>query len=203
MKKTKKTDRKYPLHSYLEEESLDSEFSPENDHPCAKNGCEERGLYPAPKSRNKIRDYLWFCLDHVREYNQSWDYYNGMNPAAIEASRRADVTWDRPSWSFTRSGEKSFLKGHFKDPMGFFDESDDWSARTDSQTFSEASFEREEIEAMAMLNLSYPFSAEQLKVRYKTLAKQYHPDLNQGSKKAEEAFKKVNLAYSVLKKNLP
>lgn len=47
---------------------------------------------------------------------------------------------------------------------------------------------------MALFNLSFPFSLDQLKLRYKTLAKDSHPDLNQGCKKAEENFKKITLA---------
>lgn len=198
MKKTDKIRRKYPLHTFLEEDETDHKRG--TTKICQWEGCDEDGLYPAPKNRDQLRNYYWFCLDHVREYNQNWDYYSGMNPAAIEASRRADVTWDRPSWSFSRSGVGAFLKGDFRDPIGVFEEDLAWSAC--SEPAQEMSFEPEEIQAMALLNLSYPFSAEQLKVRYKTMAKQYHPDLNQGSKKAEETFKKVNIAYSVLKKNL-
>ncbi len=37
-----------------------------------------------------------------------------------------------------------------------------------------------------------------IKKAYRSLAKKYHPDLNPGDKKAEESFKEVNEAYSVL-----
>ena len=41
-------------------------------------------------------------------------------------------------------------------------------------------------------------SDEELKKAYRKLAKQYHPDLNPGDKSAEQKFKDVNEAYSVL-----
>ena len=41
-------------------------------------------------------------------------------------------------------------------------------------------------------------SDEELKKAYRKLAKQYHPDLNPGDKAAEQKFKDVNEAYSVL-----
>ncbi len=41
-------------------------------------------------------------------------------------------------------------------------------------------------------------SDEELKKAYRKLAKQYHPDLNPGDKAAEQKFKEVNEAYSVL-----
>ncbi len=40
--------------------------------------------------------------------------------------------------------------------------------------------------------------ADEIKKAYKKLAKQYHPDLNQDSKTAEEKFKEVQEAYDVL-----
>lgn len=38
----------------------------------------------------------------------------------------------------------------------------------------------------------------QIKKEYKKLAKQFHPDKNQGDKSAEEKFKLINEAYEVL-----
>ena len=37
-----------------------------------------------------------------------------------------------------------------------------------------------------------------IKKAYRQLAKKYHPDVNPGDKDAEEKFKEVNEAYSVL-----
>ncbi|MCK9579420.1 MAG: molecular chaperone DnaJ [Methanoregula sp.] len=41
-------------------------------------------------------------------------------------------------------------------------------------------------------------SADDLKKAFRHLARKYHPDLNKGSKEAEEKFKEVNEAYQVL-----
>ncbi len=41
-------------------------------------------------------------------------------------------------------------------------------------------------------------TAEEIKKAYRNLAFKYHPDRNQGNKNAEEMFKKINAAYSVL-----
>src|SRR5579864_2035876 len=41
-------------------------------------------------------------------------------------------------------------------------------------------------------------SDEEIKKSYRKLARQYHPDRNQGDKKAEERFKEISQAHDVL-----
>ena len=49
-----------------------------------------------------------------------------------------------------------------------------------------------------VLGVSRDCTPEQLKASYRKLAMQYHPDRNNGDKVAEEKFKEVGEAYSVL-----
>jgi curved DNA-binding protein len=48
------------------------------------------------------------------------------------------------------------------------------------------------------LGISRGASAKDIRNAYRRLARKYHPDVNQGSKGAQEKFKKVNAAYEVL-----
>jgi hypothetical protein len=162
---------------------------------CYFPDCSEEGLYRAPVSRDRLRDYYWFCLEHVRDYNRAWDFFKGMSEAEIEAQRRRDTVWQRPSWPLGgpfRSGSN----GHYlDDAFGLFADG------TDPMTPGRKARrpESEQDRAMAVLDLKLPLDFTQIKARYKQLAKQLHPDANGGDKQAEEHLKVVNQAYSVLK----
>ena len=65
---------------------------------CDYIKCNENGEYKAPKSRLNLKSYYFFCLNHVKEYNKSWDFYKGLSVDEIELSLRKDIIWDRPSW---------------------------------------------------------------------------------------------------------
>ncbi|MEX2629865.1 MAG: hypothetical protein WD341_07995 [Tistlia sp.] len=80
------------------EESLNSPFERAAVQPCAHPGCTAAGDFRAPAGRDRLRDYLWFCLEHVRAYNSAWDYFAGLSSDEIERIRRRDCTWDRPTW---------------------------------------------------------------------------------------------------------
>ena len=167
-----------------------------NDNPrgrCAAVGCKEEGKYPAPKSRNALRDYLWFCLEHVREYNKAWNYYEGLQGAALEAEIRRATTWERPSWKFA-TGKPS--ENSFEDPLGLFD----FDNRETTPAERHAS--PEERRAWQILQLSPVTDIDIVKKQYKKLVKKNHPDKNGGDATAEERLKDINLAYSLIRKSL-
>ena len=42
---------------------------------CDSPKCNKKGEYRAPKSRVMLNEYFYFCLDHIKDYNKSWDFY--------------------------------------------------------------------------------------------------------------------------------
>jgi len=49
-----------------------------------------------------------------------------------------------------------------------------------------------------ILGVSRDASLEDIKKAYRSLAKQYHPDVNKDDPQASEKFKEINEAYEVL-----
>jgi hypothetical protein len=69
---------------------------------CDRPDCQGEGVYRAPKSRDALNSHMWLCLDHIREFNKSWDYFAGMSTDQIEAHVRRDIVGWRPTWPLGR-----------------------------------------------------------------------------------------------------
>ncbi len=66
---------------------------------CDRPGCTQPGLHKAPKGRKQEGQYWRFCMQHVREYNASYNYFDGMNDAAVQAYQKDAVIGHRPTWT--------------------------------------------------------------------------------------------------------
>ncbi len=158
------------------------------DCPCA-------GEYRAPKSRTSLNEYWWFCLEHVRAYNASWDFYKGMTPGQIEAQTRSDTGWQRPTWPLGSLGKQNALdEAMARDPFGIFGGGKQ-RPRTPPAHVVPADLR----EPIHTLGLEWPVSMDVLKARYKELAKRHHPDANGGDRASEERLKTINIAYAALR----
>ncbi|MGE0723831.1 MAG: J domain-containing protein [Alphaproteobacteria bacterium] len=165
------------------------------DRLCAWPGCGRGGGYRAPRSRDRLTDYQWFCLDHVRQFNAGWDYYRGMTPAQIEAEMRRDTVWQRPTWPL--GGGRSGANGYrIHDGFGFFEEGEENAA---AGARGKPAIDPVHARALAIFGLEPPVTFERLRARYRALVKVHHPDANGGDKAAEERLKSINEAYSTLK----
>lgn len=162
---------------------------------CQHSDCPASGDYRAPRSPDHLTDYYWFCLEHVREYNQAWDYFVGMSEDEIEAQRRTDTVWERPSWPLGSDPYRAEAEARAKLDEDFGLGSGTRNGRSHAEPRSEAET------ALAVLDLKRPVSFPDIKARYKQLAKRLHPDANGGDKAAEEQLKRVNEAYAILKQS--
>lgn len=170
---------------------------------CDHEGCANPGEFRAPRGRDSLKTYYWFCLDHVREYNKAWNYYAGMSREEVEHHVREDIVGWRPTWPVGLRGR--FGRGaRFYDPFGFFTGAEPGPNGEDENGGGEAEPEygpqTREGKALAQLNLRPPITLQAVKMRYKELVKRHHPDANNGDKVAEEKLKLINEAYGILKR---
>lgn len=166
---------------------------------CDHPDCREAGDYRAPVSPDRLREYFWFCKDHVRDYNAAWNYHSGRQQNDIEAQIRSDAVWNRPTWPMGAKRPKSAGQGPgFRDPFDFFAD-DGQAGRSGHAATADDGSEAAHYRALALFP---PVTLTELKARYKELAKQLHPDVNGGDKQAEDRLKRINLAYTALKKVL-
>lgn len=181
--------------------AIDARVVDPNARPCAWPGCAGLGEFRAPKSRDDLKSYHWFCLDHVRIYNATWNYYAGMNDAEVEADIRRDTVWQRPTWPLGTVD----VKGRAR-PADPFAAADDifnlFEEAEGNATRPQAQMNGPERQAMQVMGLLPPLETQALKARYKQLVKKHHPDANGGDKKSEEKMRAINEAYKTLMASL-
>ncbi|OUW94987.1 MAG: hypothetical protein CBD97_03960 [Pelagibacteraceae bacterium TMED237] len=166
---------------------------------CDKDSCNEIGEFKAPKSRIKLNDYYYFCLDHIKEYNKSWDFYKGLSVNQIENSMREDIIWNRPSWPLKGSHTMIMdqINAFFEDEVNEIG-----SSKKSEKFFNNKAIDSiltiDENNALNSLNLKLPLTLDKIKKNYKKLVKKFHPDVNGNNKSAEERFKEINNSYKIL-----
>ena len=171
-------------------------ISPETAPPCFAEGCTLAGVYKAPKNRGQdmaredTSSYNWFCLDHIREHNQKWDFFSGMKPDEIEDFISDAVTGHRPTW--TREERMRFNSATLQDKLYEFMTGEKPSVPTKAHLPAKLR------KALAIMELTHPYSAAQLKSKYRALVKKHHPDVHKGDKEQEEKFKDITTAYKYL-----
>jgi hypothetical protein len=169
---------------------------------CDHPGCLEPGEFRAPRSRERLNDYYWFCLGHVRDYNRSWNYYAGLSDAEVERMIRFDTVWQRPTWPMGgwRAREEHLRRGAWAAREGFGPKRSAKGGRAGAKGPGRRPHPMsEEQAALDLMDLDPGADLATVKARYKTLVKRHHPDANGGSREAEEKLKSINHAYGVLK----
>jgi DnaJ-domain-containing protein 1 len=177
---------------------------------CEWQGCAEPGLYPAPKGRGREGEYHRFCLDHVREYNKSYNYFSGLPDEEVIKHQKADIIGHRPTWfvgvnSWGRDRAASYgrRKGFSyrfatQDPFGLFGDAAEPRPRADGAE-PPRPIRRAERKCLRQLNLDDSATKAEIKTRFKDLVKRHHPDRNGGDRRSEDKLREVIQAYNYLR----
>ncbi len=182
-------------------------------HHCEWKGCTKPGSHRAPKGRGREGEFYLFCVDHVRQYNASYNYFDGMSDDQVEDFRKDALTGHRPTWKVganawahgTREGsshgeplkDTTGSASQQKDPHAFFA----YRAKMAREQAKEARRKMRPLEkkAFTTLNISETSTKEEIKSRYKLLVKEHHPDANGGDPRSADKLREIIQAYNLLK----
>ncbi len=173
--------------------------------PCAWEGCEEPGLYRAPKGHRAEGEYHSFCLEHVRHYNSAFNFFAGMTPEQLEeALYQPQPAQARAGFGLNgKQGPDPRVRAErqhkFGDPFGVFARYA-WRQRNAPSAAPKAPpLSEQDRRAFEMLGLEGRADSDAIRAAYKTLVKRHHPDANGGDKSSEDRLRAVITAYTHLK----
>jgi DnaJ-domain-containing protein 1 len=144
--------------------------------------------------------YFCFCLDHVREYNVTYNYFSGMSAEAIAQFQRDALVGHRPTWTMGvfRGGGSGYDRQVWCRP--------DTMPNMRRTNFGGYPSERRQprygvaaLKALDKLGLDDSVDMVAIKARYKDLVKRLHPDANAGDRSNEDKLREIIRAYSYLK----
>lgn len=174
---------------------------------CEHAACKRAGTFRAPKGRGREGQFFLFCAEHVKAYNATYNYFAGMDDAALAAYQKEAVVGHRPTWRtgvnakaqrMAQRGVKrdSGADAEIQDGFGLF------GARTSASRAQKKEASRLGIlsqQAFATLGLEETADKAAIKARYKELVKRFHPDANGGDRSREERLAEILKAYGHLK----
>jgi len=162
---------------------------------CDWNNCDKTGKYKAPLEKDNSKDFRMLCLDHVKEFNKNWNYFSGMSDEQICDFIKSDMTWHKPTQSFSSSD--NFFKILWNNALK--DELDKVKLDNNYNYMRKFKYNNNDIKAFSILGISVGLKWEKIQEKFKKLVKKLHPDMNAGNKKFEDKLKIITLAYTQLK----
>jgi hypothetical protein len=178
---------------------------------CAWEGCDQDGIYRAPKGSRAVGEYHNFCLEHVRHYNTAFNFFQGMSADEMEDHLKQTAQTDgRPSWGFgSKPGSASgprMPRGKARDPRakGFGDPLNifaryNWQQSKRPVNERQKPMHENDRRAFETLGFKAAAKSDEIKRAYKSLVKIHHPDANGGDKASEERLRSIIAAYAHLK----
>jgi curved DNA-binding protein CbpA len=177
---------------------------------CEWPKCTAPGTHRAPKGRLREKEYWQFCLDHVREYNHSYNFFDGMSLDDVAKFQKDALIGHRPTWKMGMNGGRPTSRSHSarfhpefvsaNDPFGVFRElGGPAGTRPESERPEVRAVRNAERKALDSLGLEANASAEDVKTRFKALVKRHHPDANGGDRSTEDKLREIIQAYKYLK----
>jgi len=166
---------------------------------CEHPGCEDVGQYRAPRSPDTLDDYLWFCKDHVREYNLKWNFFNGATREELEAQMDSDRVWNRETKPFGKASEeqRAWARLGVDDPHQVLGQN---ATRNPGKSITGTRrLPPTERRALDILEAKEHWTKAEIRKQYKSFVKDLHPDMNGGAREDEDRLQEVVWAWDQIK----
>ncbi len=168
---------------------------------CARPGCSAPGEFKAPLQAANFDgpgSWRFLCLDHVREHNAKYNFFEGMSADEITRAQHPLAGWDSPGRRFTGSGSDPPPRwSDFSDPL----EAISGRFGPIREKSEQSRFSRPEQRALSVLGLGVDADRHRVRQRYSSLVRRYHPDKNGGDRSHERRLGEVIEAYQILSKS--
>ena len=161
---------------------------------CEWTNCAEVGKFKAPTEKDNSKNFKWLCEKHIKLFNNSWNYFEGMSQNEIENFLKSDLIWHRPTQKFGSSDNffNILWNNALSDKFRIFKEEK-------SNNINSINLCKKDKDAFKIMELEFTADWAVIQKKFKTLVKKFHPDKHSGDKRYENKLKKITLAYSHLK----
>jgi hypothetical protein len=171
---------------------------------CAEPGCHEPGEFRSPLEPGNFDGpgaWRWLCLDHVREFNARYNFFNGMSADEIEEQQRPFAGWERETRAFSTAGaDRPPSWADFTDPLEAISAR---FKRTMPQDRADGrALSSEDRRALKELGLDVNADRKALRSAYSENVRKFHPDRNGGDRSHEVALQRTIAAYNQLRGSL-
>ncbi|MFL0670134.1 MAG: DnaJ domain-containing protein [Erythrobacter sp.] len=178
---------------------------------CEAPGCDQPGEFRAPGRRPHGFDgpgeWRWFCLEHVREFNAGYDWFEGMSAEEIIAAQSPIAGWQSETRAFRPTAGVDGVPrwADYADPLdAIAARARGIKARAAGHARAAAAamrFTPDEARALEVMGLGSDTDRTRLRRRYSELVRRYHPDRNGGDRRHEAQLGEVVEAYQLLRKS--
>ena len=129
---------------------------------CDWKNCKEIGKYKAPIEKDNSRNFRYLCLEHIKIFNKSWNYFANMNDEQVEYFIKSDLTWHKPTKSFTSPDNffKILWNNALEDKLNIFNS-------TNFKDFKKTKISQTDKDALQAMELNDDAKWDQIQTKFK------------------------------------
>ena len=161
-------------------------------------GARRLGKFRAPKAPDVLDDFFWFCQQHVREYNQKWNFFEGTTEAELNAQASKDKVWERTTKPLGDPEARAWARLGIEDPHQVLGANATQNPGKNGQAAGRR-LPPPERRALEILEAKDDWTKAEICKAYKKLIKVLHPDMNGGDRSQEEQLQEVMWAWDQVK----